>query len=493
MIISATPLYALLPSFIAIFLILLSSSRPNLREFWTLAAAVIKFLIVLSMVPPILAGNVIQFTLIEVFPGLPLAFRVDALGIFFALVASFLWIITSVYSIGYVRNAGEKKQTRYFACFALSLSATLGVAFSANLLTAFVFYEIITFSTFPLVAHKETPEALAGARKYLTYLLGTSILFQLAAIVATWAFAGTLDFSARGILAGKAPDVVLVVIFVLYVAGIAKAGMMPFHGWLPSAMVAPTPVSALLHAVAVVKTGVFLMTRVVLNVFGVDLMSELGIAFAFTCFASFTIIVASCMALRQDNLKARLAYSTVSQLSYIMLGASLLSVSGMTGGIIHIVMHAFGKITLFFTAGAIYIASHKTLVSQLNGIGRRMPLTMAAFTIGSLSMIGLPPFGGFWSKWFLALGAVESGHLVVLLVLAGSTLLNASYFLPIVFVAFFKKEDPSGDAHSEHGEAPMMMVVPLLLTAIGTTFLFFRPAPFLKLAEQMVRLATGGA
>ncbi|MBE0446929.1 MAG: monovalent cation/H+ antiporter subunit D family protein [Actinobacteria bacterium] len=481
---SSIPLYALVVSLAAVVLIGVSGKKPNLREFWTIAAAVLKFGIVASMLPVILEGKVIECFLINVLPGLDIKFKVDALGIFFALTASFLWIITSFYSIGYVRSLNEHAQTRYFMFFAVALSATMGVAFSANLFTTFVFYEIITFCTFPLVAHKGTPEALKGARRYLVYLLGTSVAFQLFAIFLTYNAAGTLEFANDGILAGQGSDVLLIAIFILFMAGIAKAGMMPFHSWLPAAMVAPTPVSALLHAVAVVKTGVFVVLKVVLNIFGVNLLAQLGLGTVLAFIASFTIIVASIIALRQDNLKARLAYSTVSQLSYVMLGASLLTLSGITGSVMHIGLHAFGKITLFFTAGAIYVATHKTKVSELDGIGKQMPFTMAAFTVGSLSMIGLPPLGGFLSKWYIGIGAIEAGQLPIIAVIAASTMLNAAYFLPIVYAAFFK-ELPPGEK-TERREAPAIMVVPLTVTAIGTLVLFLWPSLFLELARMVV-------
>jgi multicomponent Na+:H+ antiporter subunit D len=317
---SAAPLYAIGVSLVATVLIRLSDRAPNLREFWTIGASLAKFLIVASMLPAVLDGKVIEYRLLMLFPGLDIAFRVDALGIFFAVTASFLWIVTSFYSIGYVRAAGEHAQTRYFMCFAVALSATMGVAFSANLLTMFIFYEVLTLCTFPLVGHKETPEAMGGARKYLVYLLGTSLFFLLFAVVASYSVSGTLEFRPEGIMRGSGSPLLLTAIFVLFMAGITKAAMMPLHSWLPAAMVAPTPVSALLHAVAVVKTGVFVVVKVVLHVFGVGLLSELGLGSALAYYASITIIVASVVALKQDNLKARLAYSTVSQLSYVILG-----------------------------------------------------------------------------------------------------------------------------------------------------------------------------
>ncbi len=491
---SIRPVLAIMVSLIAACLILLTGERSrNLRELWTILASVSKFIIVASMIPSVLEGKVLEYTVISIAPGLLLQFRVDSLGIFFAITASFLWIITSFYSIGYMRALNEHAQTRYFMCFAVALSATMGVAFSANMFTTFLFYEMITLCTFPLVGHKETTEAIKGARRYLTYLLGTSIGFQLFAIFLTYNAAGTLDFSNQGILAGvRGPgvsDAFLIVIFILFMAGITKAAMMPLHSWLPAAMVAPTPVSALLHAVAVVKTGVFVVVKVVLNIFGVELLSQLGLGTALAYFASFTIIVASIIALRQDNLKARLAYSTVSQLSYVILGVALLSPSGITGSIMHIVLHAFGKITLFFTAGAIYVASHKTNISELDGIGKQMPFTMGAFTLAVLSMIGIPPLGGFISKWYLVMGSLEAELIPIIIVLAASTILNACYFLPIVYAAFFKEaksEIRNPKSEFKIHEAPAFMVVSLVLTAIGALVLFFSPSVFLDLARMAV-------
>ncbi len=371
---SIRPLLAVLVSILGAFLILASNKRPNLREFWSIAAGVIKLLIVASMVPVIFAGNTIEYTLFDtLLPGLPIKFRVDAFGMLFASTASLLWIFTTIYSIGYMRSHKEHAQTRYFACFAVALSSVMGIAFSANLLTMYLFYEVLSFVTYPLVSHAETPEALAGAKKYIVYLLGTSKTFFLAAMVLTYIVAGTLDFSSKGVFSATAEPTILVIIFILFLAGIAKAAIMPFHNWLPAAMVAPTPVSALLHAVAVVKAGVFSILRIIFFVFGIEMLRSLNITTVATYVVSFTIITASIIALTKDNLKARLAYSTISQLSYIILGALLLSPSGMVGGIIHIANHAFSKITLFFCAGSIYVAAHKTNVSQLSGIGKNGP------------------------------------------------------------------------------------------------------------------------
>ncbi len=482
---SVRPLLAILTPAVAVILIRIWKVRPNVREFWTIFASVLNFAITVSMVPAVLGGKAYVFHLITILPGLAIHFRVDALGLVFALIASFLWIVTSFYSIGYMRTLKEHAQTRYYMCFAGAMAAVMGAAFAADMFTLFVFYEIITLATFPLVGHEETAVARRGARTYLVYLLGTSLAFLMFAIVLTYVLAGTLDFMPQGILAGKASGFVLTIIFILFLLGITKAAMMPLHSWLPGAMVAPTPVSAFLHAVAVVKVGVFTVLRVVLFIFGTDLLKDLGLGTALMYFASFTIIAASLVALKQDNLKKRLAYSTVSQLSYIVFAAALLSPSGIKGSVFHIAAHAFGKITLFMAAGAIYVAHKKTKVSELNGIGVAMPFTMVAFAMASISMIGIPPFGGFISKWYMFFGAMEAGHIPILLVLAVSTILNGCYFLPIVFVAFFKEPvygDVSGGRPEGIREAPLFMVLALIITALGSMVLFFWPTLFLQLA-----------
>lgn len=492
-IISIKPLLAVLASLLAVPLILRTGDRPNLREFWSILAGVIKFSIVISMVPAIFAGHTIEYTLVTFYQGIDIKFRVDAFGLLFGTVSSFLWIITTFYSIGYMRSSKEHAQTRYFACFAISLSSTVAVAFSANLITLFVFYEILSLATVPLVGHKETPEALEGARKYFLYLLSLSKTLLLAGIIIVYMVAGTTDFQSHGLLRSQPGSTLLFVGFFLFLFGFAKGAVMPVHNWLPSAMVAPTPVSALLHAVAVVKVGVFSILRVVFHIYGVDLMSRMNLGITAAYVVSFTIVIASIIALSKDNLKARLAYSTVSQLSYVILGAVLLTPSSMVGGIMHIANHAFSKITLFFCAGSLYCSAHKTEVSQLSAIGKKMPWTMAAFFIGSLSMIGVPPAAGFTSKWYLALGSMEAHQIPILVALLVSTVLNAAYFLPITYKAFFEKEEAtvisSHDSHDHHEEIREIpfVVVPLVVTSIISLVIGIYPDYFLRLAQEVIR------
>ncbi len=489
-VVSIKPLLAVSISLFGSLLIIAFGKRPNVRESCTFIIAFIKFGIIASMLPVVLGGQKIFYSLVEVLPGVGIAFRVDSLGLLFALVSSSLWIVTSVYSIGYMRSLKEHSQTRYFAFFALALSSAVGVAFSANLLTFYLFYEMLSLSTYALVTHHQDKEARSAGRKYLTYLMGTSIAFLLPAIVLTYIYTGTLNFSDQGILAGKAPDVILVVMFVLFIAGIGKSAIMPIHSWLPAAMVAPTPVSALLHAVAVVKVGVFSVLRICFHVFGINLMHLLSLDVLLIYFISITILVGSLFALKQDDLKARLAYSTVSQLSYIVMGGCLLSVIGMTGGVIHIVMHAFGKITLFFCAGAILVNTGLRKISDMKGIGKKMPVTMAAFFFGSLSVIGIPPFGGFISKWYLALGTIDAHQIPILVVLLTSSLLNAAYFLPITYNAFFS----SGNHFNESTvvqEAPFLAVAPPVFTAFVSFLLFVYPGFFLELARMTAKAVLG--
>lgn len=486
---SIKPLLAVMVSLLVTPL-LASSRAPNLREAWTFVAAAAKFLIVLSMLPTILAGTEVVYTLAEFLPGAAIQFRVDALGMLFALVSSSLWILTTAYSIGYMRGLKEHSQTRYFCFFAFALSATIGVAFSANLLTLYLFYEMLSLATYPLVTHHQDHEARSSGRKYLLYIVGSSIGLVLPAMLLSYDLAGTLEFGKQGFLAGTGSSRSMGLLLVLFIFGFAKAAIIPFHSWLPAAMVAPTPVSALLHAVAVVKVGVFSVVRVLTGVFGTGLLLATGFGPLIVFAASVTILVGSFIALSQDNLKRLLAFSTIAQLSYVVLGVGLLSPAGMTGGMVHIAMHAFGKITLFFCAGAIFVATGKRNISDMVGIGRRMPVTMTAFFVASLSIIGMPPCGGFISKWYLVLGSLQAGQIAVLIVLLTSSLLNAAYFMPVVYKAFFCRPE---DAMFEDGvkEAPLFCVVPLVITAVISIILLFYPQPFFRLAGMMVKSITG--
>ena len=478
----------LLPLISAV-LVVACRQRPNLRETVTLVSGGLLLATVGLLVGSVDTRPAIN--LVDVIPGsidrsaIAIGFHVEPLGLLFALVASGLWIATSVYSIGYMRSHGEQHQTRFYVCFAIAISAVMGIAFARNLLTLFLFYEVLTLSTYPLVTHHGTEAAKRAGRTYLGILMGTSIVGLLMAILWTWQLAGTLEFKPGGILDGHVDPLTAGLLLALFAFGTGKAALMPLHRWLPAAMVAPTPVSALLHAVAVVKAGVFTILKVGVYIFGTDLLSRGGSSVWLMYVAGGTLLTASLVALTRDNLKERLAYSTISQLAYIVLGISLATESGVIGSGMHIVMHAFGKITLFFCAGAILIGAHKTRVSELDGLGRRMPWTFAAFAIGSLSVIGLPPVGGCWSKWFLALGTVEAGQWPLLAALMVSSLLNIAYLAPIPLRAFLCDPADVDRDVSAGGEAPLACVIPLCLTAAGCVVLFFNADPIYQFLSSV--------
>jgi multicomponent Na+:H+ antiporter subunit D len=495
---SAVPLLAVLVSLAAVPAILLSSRRPNLREFWTLAAGLAKFGLVLALVPGARRGEAVGIRLLELAPGIGLSLTADPLGVLFAVIASGLWVLTSIYSIGYMRGNGERKQTRYYASFALSLASTVGVAFADNLLTFLLFYEMLTLATYPLVVHKETPEAVRAGRMYLAYALTAGLVFMAAS---AWVYfrTGTLEFRAGGAIApGAFSAGELKALFAMFLVGVGvKAAVMPLHSWLPVAMVAPTPVSALLHAVAVVKSGVFGVLRVTGYVFGWEVMSALRLDLMLAAVAGTTVIAASLLAMRQDNLKARLAYSTVGHLAYIVLGAALISPAALRGSLLHLAAHALMKITLFFCAGAIYVQTHKTAVSQLNGLGRTMPWTFGAFAVGALGLAGVPPINGFVSKWWLCLGTLEAGQQVGLAVFLLSGLLNAGYLFPIVIRGFFCPAPAvAGHGAVPAGEASAWMVAPLCVTAaLALVFGLMPdfPVPLFELTTRAVEAVANAA
>lgn len=475
---SYIPLLAILCPATAAVLILLSSKRPNVRESWTIIAGILQFSLIASMIPTVLDKKVVQCLLFPqtMFEGIAFGFKVDAFGLIFALTASFLWILVSFYSIGYMRSLKEHAQTRYYFCFAIAIFGAIGVAMSANLLSMYVFFEILTVSTYPLVIHEQSEEAIRAGHKYFAYLL-TAGVFLLFAIMMTYYLTGTTDFTNGGIKAlaelGSAYKLTLIILFFCFLLGFMKAAWMPFHSWLPTAMIAPTPVSALLHAVAVVKAGVFGIVRIVCYIYGVELMTSLYLGIALACIAGFTMIVANLFAIAQDNLKRRLAYSTINQLSYIILGAALLTQDGVRGAMMHIPFHGFMKITLFLCAGAIMVVTGKKNISEMAGIGKTMPVTMLAFTITAFGMCGIPPAVGFISKWYLCMGSYEAFReispvmIAFLFVLLIASLLDVVYFFPIIHTAFFKK--PEGEAEEVEvkvKEAPLFMLIPLSITAI---------------------------
>lgn len=460
---------------------------PNVREVFTLLTSTSLLIVVIALFNRLQDGDTQLLEVAEPFKGLPITFGLEQLGMLFALVASSLWIVTSIYAIGYMRAHHEQNQTRFFTFFAVAISAVMALCFAQNLFTLFLFYEAITLSTYPLVTHSGTDKARKSGRVYLGILMGSSIGLFLFGMLILWHYVGDLSFISGGFVEGKLPAHLAIPVYALFLFGIGKAAVMPMHKWLPAAMVAPTPVSALLHAVAVVKAGVFAIIKVTMFVFGPEFLQESGTTHWLIWFPMLTILLASFIAMTKDNIKERLAYSTISQLSYIVLGALLANSLGLLGASMHIVMHAFAKISLFFAAGAILVTAHKTQVSELSGLGRKMPFTFGVFLIGTLSIIGLPPFGGMWSKWYLALGTLEfSGPEFTQWALLGtlmiSSLLNIAYLGIIPVKAFFQKL-PEGQS-AEIKEAPLPCLIGLAVPALICLYLFFSPEPFYGLATQ---------
>jgi multicomponent Na+:H+ antiporter subunit D len=476
-------LMLLIPSIGAIGITFAGRVNQNLREAFTFVTAGLLAITVWPMAIDVASGGRSSVTLATLTDSLNITLHTEPLGALFATLAASLWIINSLYSVGYMRGNNESHQTRFYVFFAISIAAAMGVALAGNLFTLFLFYEILTLATYPLVTHKGDEATIRSARVYLAILMGTSITLFLPAVIWVTSLTGG-DFTLGGSLQGKVDAPTAGLLLAMFVFGIGKAAVMPIHRWLPAAMVAPTPVSALLHAVAVVKAGVFSITKIIIYIFGVDWLFSLSTTQWLVWITSFTIIVASLIALRQTNLKRLLAYSTIGQLSYVVMASAILKPMAEIGAALHMVAHAFGKITLFFAAGAIYVASKKIDITQLAGIGRRMPVTMAAFTIGALSMIGVPPTGGFVSKWYILGGAFEADNFLAIFTIIASTALNAAYFLPIIYAAWFLAEDQA--PKKPHGEAPWPMVVALALTALLTLGFFFFNGPVIEIERQLV-------
>ena len=452
------------------------------RSALNLAGALLKIGLLVLMMYGVFHGRNYELR-VPLVPGLDFVLHADALSLMFVNLAAVLWLATTVYAIAYLERSPNR--SRFFGFFCLCVTATVGLAMAGNLLTFLVFYEMLTLTTYPLVVHRGTEAARRAGRSYLAHTLAGGMLL-LAGTVWLYAEAGTLDFTRRGFLAGLPIDPrVLVAIFVLLIAGVGvKSALMPLHGWLPRAMVAPAPVSALLHAVAVVKAGAFGIVRIVYDVYGIEFAAGLGVTLPLAVLAATTILYGSLRALFQDDIKRRLAFSTISQISYITLGIAIAGPVATVGGLLHLVHQGFMKITLFFCAGnlAETLGVHK--VAELNGTGRRLPVTMAAFTVAALGMIGLPPTAGFISKWYLGIGALQADHGWVVSVLIGSALLNAAYFLPLLRRIWFAPPPARWPAERPHpGRAvSLALVLPPFLTAFAVlAWGLFASAPGLPL------------
>lgn len=496
--ISFLPLIFFIVPAVAAFLIMATGEKyPNLRESWTIIAGLINLVLIFLTLPRVLNGELISTEHYTLVKNVDFILKIDSAGMVFAALASLLWVFTSFYSIGYMRAEKKKNQNGYFASFAMCIAATMGISFAGNLLTFFIFYEILTIATYPLVIHNRHEEHIQSGRKYLAYTLISGQLF-LVGIIWLYSLAGTTDFVPGGFLQNVTNTSSLTMIFILLVIGASvKAGLMPFHGWLPAAMVAPTPVSALLHAVAVVKAGAFALVRIIGYVYGFDVLASLGVADYLAWMAAFTILTSSIIAMKQDNLKKRLAFSTIGQLSYIILGLALLNQQAFLGAIFHMVAHAFMKITLFFCAGAIFIntggtyGGGKKYISQIHGIGRQMPVTMAMFGLASVGISGMPFIVGFISKWNLALGAIAGGDFLFVLVLIASAMLSASYLVPVFILAFYNKNEE----YPAYKEVRKDMLIPIVFTGIASVVLGVFPdlgLNFYELAVASAEIVTKG-
>ena len=469
---SLLPLAAVLVPVATAAVIVLTRRAPAVRDASLVLGAVVTFAIVVAIGRLVLDGEVPTSVLGELLPGVQVTLAADGMGLIFAGLASFLWVLAGSYAIGYMRGDNAANQTRFYAFYSLCLSTAFAVAFAGDLLTFFIAYELLTVTTYPLVTHKGDAKAIRAGRDYLGYLLTGGALVLLAMII-VYAQTGQLTFAAGGFVGDQLGSTLTVVVFGLFAVGFGtKAGLIPLHRWLPGAMVAPTPVSALLHAVAVVKGGVFAVGRAVGFVLGPEAIAAVDVQGFLAAVAGATILIASLIALRQDHLKRRLAYSTIAHLAYIVLGFSLLSESAFEGSLLHILNHGVAKITLFFAAGAIHIAAHKDHVSELDGIGRRMPFTMVAFGLASFSLAGLPPAGGFLSKFTLITGALEAEAYVHATIMVGAGLLTAGYLFPVVYRAFFRPtpDAPPSDAlvgHPAHPLAPAPEGEPVLAMSAG--------------------------
>ncbi|MCU7938123.1 MAG: monovalent cation/H+ antiporter subunit D family protein [gamma proteobacterium symbiont of Bathyaustriella thionipta] len=465
------PLLMVLSSLlVGLIIFFLPEERAGIRIALNLAAAVLKLILVGVMSWGVFFYGLEYEFRMPLLHSQELILHADALSILFVTLSTILWLVTTVYAIGYLEDSPHR--SRFFGFFSLCVMATVGVAMAGNMITFLLFYELLTLTTYPLIVHRGTEEARRAGRTYLIYTMTGGVLI-LTGTVWLHAIAGSLDFSYGGFVSDLVDEhrTALIAIFVLLIAGLGvKAALVPFHGWLPQAMIAPAPVSALLHAVAVVKAGAFGIVRVVDDVYGVEVAANLGVTGPLAVLAGVTIIYGSIRALFQDDLKRRLAFSTISQVSYIVLGIAIAGPLATIGGLVHLVHQGVMKITLFFCAGnlAETLGIHK--ISEMNGVGRRMPWTMTAFTIGAFGMIGVPPLAGFVSKWYLGLGALEVGQEWVIYVLAGSSLLNAAYFLPILYAAWFKLPTDSwpDERAFGSGETAWTLLLPAVITAFLT-------------------------
>ncbi len=414
---------------------------------------------------------------------LPVLLKLDGLGKLFLAVVTLVWMLAGLFSYRYMEH--EENPRRYFGFYLVTLGVLTGLGCAGNLVTMYAFYELMTLATFPLVLHNRSKEAIMAALKYLIYSFFGAYM-ALFGLFFLCRYTESLTFTAGGTLNPalvSGNETLLLVVSVLMIIGFGvKAGMFPLHAWLPTAHpVAPAPASAVLSGI-IVKGGVLAILRVVFYVIGADMVRGTWVQTLFLVLSLITVFMGSMLAFREQNLKKRLAYSTVSQISYILFGIALLDPVALTGSLLHLVVHAFIKCALFLCAGAIIFKTGITTVGGLRGIGKKMPVTIWCFTIVSLGLIGIPPTGGFISKWYLAAGALSSGRMgfmfvgpVVLLI---SALLTAGYLLSVTVKGFFPGEDYDY-ASMKTCEADKIMTIPLVILAVLVVLIGIFPNPLI--------------
>lgn len=490
----------LIPFVSAVIAFFLTRFNRRAGEVFTVLSIAVVFTAIFSMYSTVTAGHVIYGR--YAFLSLPftVSVRFDALSFFLAMVISFLWLLAALHSIGYMEK--EHAHDRYYGLLLVCMGGCLGTVVTGDLIGLFLFFEIMALASFALVSHEEHPYAMFAGVKYLFMSVGAGLAIFFG-IVITYFIGGSVSLSEFGLISEV--STLSFIAFISFVLGFGiKAGIFPVHVWLPDAHpAAPAPVSALLSGV-MIKVGAYGLIRVFYQVFGFEYLQALGWERITLILAVITILLGSALALIQDDIKRRLAYSSVAQIGYILLGISMLSERALTGGVYHIFTHAFMKGGLFLIAGAIILRTGERRISHMGGVGFKMPLTMIAFTLCSLSMVGIPPFNGFVSKWQLALGALDIGQPMIVVLLIVSSLLNAAYYFPIVIAAFFaapKEEgleagtvsgahgtENSGSVRTRMAEAPLNMLIPIGILAIGSIAFVLMPQNWpLEMAQAVVR------
>lgn len=465
--------------FVVIYMVERRSWR--LRNALAVLAPLASFVFLASNYSRVLAGERVLIEFPAILPPLGMSFSVDYLSLLVGLVVSGVWFLVAVYSTEYMVK--EHAKNRYYPFSTLTLAGTMGVVLSGDLFTLFLFFELMSLSAYVLVVHEETAEAMRAGYKYLvlTIIGGLALFF---AIIAVFEIAGTVSFASGGFIAEASGLAVLAFYGFLIGFGI-KAGIVPLHVWLPEAHpVAPSPASALLSGI-MLKTGVYGLIRVVFNVFGREVVRAGGLDTVLLGLAAVTIFLGSAVAIAQDDIKRRLAYSSVGQMGYILLGIGLLQERALIGAIFHIFAHAIMKATLFLSAGAIIYKTGKRRVSEWRGLGREMTVTMVSFTVAALSMIGIPPLVGFVSKWELALGSLDAGSWGFVILLLLSSLMNFIYYFPVIQNTLFGEQHAAKEVSPKTRELPLAMLAPIVFMALVIVFVdLFPQSGVLDLAKR---------